>query len=402
MSVMKKMALCILLIAAIPACQKPLFDSSSRESQGGRRISPPASAQDSTEAGLTVYATAIVFPDSTDWRAGDTRAGKVILFKDGKAIGSLPAEDRPDPDRHRFMDGHLWTDVTDGTTTTILCDGAPLFSFPGQESMTGFLVADGSVHTLGQHPGGGFSYRIDGQEIYSSADGVAVGKAEDPDWEGGTLTRDDTGIYYAYSFPVHLQDGQVWEHRVMKGGEMIKLLPALAGGELLDIRVRDEKVYRLENRYGNICFLKGETIVPINIPVYTQSVRLVWVDGEMQVRGYSRYRSTSVHWIMGGDGFHYAQVTDVNHLFHLFASEGKTAYVVLNPDESVAKAACGETEEEFPPATYRLKTRRCAAYKKGVLALALTNEVSNEHLLVVDGQHISSRFNGYFTGIYIY
>ena len=61
----------------------------------------------------------------------------------------------------RIREGHLYTDNLDGTETVIRRDGEELFRYPGRESLRGFLLVGGKVHTLGQNlDGDGFAYRI--------------------------------------------------------------------------------------------------------------------------------------------------------------------------------------------------------------------------------------------------
>lgn len=336
------MPLLLLLLTAF-SCKKPLFDTASREAATAGRASP---TRETSEPEGRFYATAIVFPDTVDWRQGHSHDAKVVLWRDGKPVGSVPVGDKADPDKHLFQNGHLWTWDTTPSITSVYCDGSPAFGLLGEETFVGFLVADGAVHTLGQRAGGGFSYCVDGQTVFSSPTGVVLGQLDDPDWEGGALCADATGVYYAYGFPVQLPAGPVWEYRVMKGGELISLLPALAGGEMYDIRVREGVIYRLEERYGTMCLLKGEELTALSLPEDSRAPHLVWADGAMQVKGY---------------------------------------------DEQVSA--------RYP--SYRLYTHRCQVQRDGSVALALTSEASDEHLLVVDDEEISARFNGFFTGIYL-
>lgn len=358
--VMRKWILLLLLGAATAACEKPLFEESSRESQGNGRPARPAPYVDTLEAGVKVYATSVVFPDSVDWRAGNTHDAKLVLWKDSTPFGSLPAGDRPDPLRHRVLGGHLWTDDTDGNQTTVSCDGEPFFSFPGEELFSGFVVADGHVHTLGQHPGGGFSYRVDGEEVFTSATGVPLGRTLDSDWEGGSLMKDGTDVYFAYRLPVEVQDGVFWEYRVMKGGEPLMMLPAIVGGEMLDIRVLDGMVYRLEQRYERLVLFKGQDILPLLVPTQLQAPRLVVSGGHMRVK--------------------------VNYDGNWLVFDSAGIY---------------DRYSATLPESYRLYTQRCEARREGIFARALTNTSTGEHLLVVDEEQTPVRFNGYFTGIYI-
>ena len=350
----------LMLFLTVSACKIPLFDTSGRESSIPSRTRPP---RDTSALSAHFYATALVFPDEADWRGGDTRDAKIVLWQDGKPVGSVPAGDRPDPDAHHFQDGHLWTWKSVNAVISVFCDGSPAFGLLGEETIVGFLVVDGAVHTLGQRAGGGFDYCVDGQTVFSSPSGVVLGRLDDPDWTGGALSGDPTGVYYAYSLPVQLPDGPVWEYRVMKGGDLLSMIPAIAGGEMYDIRVREGVIYRLEERYGTMCLLKGEDLSALPLPENCRGPHLVWTGEEMLVKG--RNPSETLFWTLGADGIR------------------------------------SQTEVSCPPGVYRLYTRRCLACEENTMAMALTNELTDTHLQVINEEEYPSRFNGYYTGIYL-
>lgn len=397
------MTLLLLLLSATFACKQPLFDKLERDAPVADRTPQPPLARDTTQAGIKVHATAIVFPDSVDWRAGDTRAAKLVLFQNENALGSLPIEGYPDPDKHRFQDGHLWTFSGDGSRTTISCDGSPLFTYAGEETLVGFLVADGKVHTLGQRAGGGFSYRADGQEVFSSAVGTVLGTSARPEREGGTLTLDGSDICYAYALPVQgADDESLWEYRVMRGAEMLKSIPALSGVQLYDLCVHKGEVYRLEYRYGHVCLLRGESLTPLDIPAESHSLRLTVIDGEVLVKGCHYDGWDGYYWIRDTEQVRYQYYARWRYLYNLFADDGEMAAIVLDLDNCVVKVVRGEMEVDLDFETHRLHTPRCVAYKNGTIALALTGDVDyNENILLINDRKVPVPFNGYFTGIYI-
>ena len=397
------MTLLLLLLSATFACKQPLFDKLERDAPVADRTPQPPLNRDTTRARIKVHATAIVFPDSVDWRAGDTRAAKLVLFQNENALGSLPIEGHPDPDKHRFQDGHLWTFSGDGSRTTISCDGSPLFTYAGEETLVGFLVADGKVHTLGQHAGGGFCYRVDGQEVFSSALGTVLGTSARPEREGGTLTLDGSDICYAYALPVQgADDESLWEYRVMRGAELLKTIPAISGVKLYDILVHQGEVFRLEYRYGQVCLLKGETLTPLGLPEGSRSLRLVSVDGEILVKGCHDEGWDSYYWMRDADSLRYQYYARWRHLYDIYADKGEMAAVEMDLDDCVVKVVRGAMEVKLDWETYRLHTSRCVAYRNGIIALAFTGDVDyNENTLLINEELIPVPFNGYFTSIYI-
>ena len=400
---MRKLTLLALLLPAFLACEKPLFDTPAREAPDTDRSTPPPSAPDTLKTEDNVFVTAIVFPDSVDWRAGDTRGGKLVLFNNDKAIGSLPALDRPDSDWHCYMDGHLWTYCANGTGTTVSCDGSPLFSIPDQETLVGFWVAEGVVHTLGQHAGGGFSYRVDGQEAFSSPVGTVLGTSASPEREGGALFCDGTEICYAYALPIRGNDDELlWEYRVMRGAQMLKSIPALSGVQLYDLCVHEGEVYRLEYRYGRVCLLRGETLMPVDVPEESRSLRLAVINGEVLIKGCHYDGWDGYYWIRDTEQVRYQYYARWRYLYNLFADDGEMAAIVLDLDDCVVKVVRGEMVVDLDFETHRLHTPRCVAYKNGTIALALTGDVDyNENILLINDRKVPVPFNGYFTGIYI-
>ena len=397
---MKKKTLLLLLFPALFACEKPLFDTHVRDVPDSVRTNPPLSARDTTaKTEPSVFATAFVFPDSVDWRSGDMREGKLVLFQNGKALGSLPAGERPDPASHCFADGHLWTFTTDGASTTVSRDGGEFFSFPGQESLAGLLVSGGHVHTLGQHPGGGFCYRVDGEEVFSSAQGMVLGASAGQE----ALLQDGADVCYTYALPVQGADDQtLWEYRVMRGARILKTIPPLTGVRIYDILVHKGVVYRLENRYGDFCLMKGEEPVPLPLPLTCRSLHLTLCDGEVRIKGFHHKGVEHYGWIRDPETVYYEYHARWRHIYDILSEEGECCVIVQDYDDYVVKVIRDTMEVTFPFVTYRLHTPRCVAYRNGMVALALIgDQADTENMIIINDRQISVPFNGYFTGIYI-
>lgn len=399
--IMRKLFYFLLLVAALFSCERPLFDIVSREGTGGSRT-PPPSPPDTLLRYRNVYSTAIVFPDSVNWRKGQSEGARLVLFKNTEPVRMLEADNPPQPDRHTFQEGHLWTHFTDGAQTTISCDGNVFFVYPGEEAPLGFLVVGGEVHTLGQYPGGGFAYRVNGQEVFSSPQGMVLSWSANPDWEGGALSQDATGVYYSYALPVKNEESQIWEYRVMKGGEIRKMIPAVAGSKLHDIRVLDGVVYRLEYRYARMCLIQDETLTPLTLPEGAHDMRLTPVDGTMGIKGFHEENHYIHSWIRNADSLLYHHSMLYRRQGEIFGREKEQAVVILDGEDCVVQAMRDTVCVNLPNESYRLHTPRCVQYRKGTLALALTGDTgSEENLLLINDRKWAMPFNGYFTGIYI-
>lgn len=398
---MRKIFIITTLLPALLACNPPLFDQSSREQPDSGRT-PPPSLRDTTQKEPDVYVTAIMFPDSVNWRKGGTEGATLVLLKNAQVVMSLPAGPRPRADNHCYQDGHLWVNDTDGFQTTVSCDGSTLFAYPGEEQMPGFLIDNGQVHTLGQKPGGGFCYRIDGMEAFTSREGIVLGEADDPDWPGGALMRDTSGVHFTYGISHQSADAEVWEYRIMNGTDIRKELTMPAGGKLFDVRVHDGKLYRLEWRYGRYCLIVDEVLTPLPAEGAQQGLKLLTVNGNIMVKGFEIQNRELVCWLQGADTLRYEYGYPRLPVGDLLIEGDRQYALVMDGEDCVLLIYRGEEFiARFPPETYGLHTQRSIALRKGILALALTHDDADENLLWVNGKEYPLRFNGYFTGVYI-
>ncbi|MBO4634192.1 MAG: hypothetical protein J5669_02335 [Bacteroidales bacterium] len=404
---------CFGLLLALVSCQIPLFDDRPRWKQNLRQ---DASVQvlDAADTVILdkplepgVYVTALCFPDWANWREGDYRGAQAVLFRDSVKVLSVPAGDRPDADRLRLWGGHLWTQQVQGGETLLLCDGEERIRYPGDERLRGFLVADGAVHTLEQHAGGeGCCYRINGVEVFSSAQGVVMGSLGDREWEGGALMRDSTGVYYVYGIPFRQGEAQSWEYRVMRGAQTVKLIPAHAPeGWIYDIRVLDGTVWRCERRDSSsqsLCLVKEDLYMKLDIGAGEQvrSAKLIPLqDGEMGIKGVSRMSADGMVWVRTQNGLQCSVPRPDIQAFYY--SGGALSFVASLSNGLVSSLFSNQVSIPVEAGVYSLLGERCAHFRDGVFAAALTNAGSEEHLLLVNQERIPFTFNGFFTSLWI-
>lgn len=391
---MRKWILLFLFSGTLVSCRKPLFDpprhtynpgrGKQESAREGEEPPPPASSHE-------VWQTALCFPDSVEWRKGYTEGAGLLLLKSGIPQKVLPAGPQVTADHHRFQAGHLWSDYTDGFSTVVCCDGEERFRFAGEEHLQGFTVLDGAVHTLGQFPGGGFCYRIDGQPVFTDNAGSLLGRATDPDWPGGAFSD---GTYYTYSVPIMLNGQPAREYKVMHGGNLVKVLPPQNGIQVLDVRVLGTQVFRLEKRGAQLYFASDKKLQ--TIPAGGQS--LVKVDEEILVKGYTKGKPNQ-YWMRGMTGLRYCFQSN-REIQSLFVDKRLKAAIVLDSEGCVLIADVEDELTTFPAETYVLKMERCAAFRDDCFALALTADYGNEHLVQIGDKAVPVQFNGYFTGIY--
>jgi len=390
------------------SCQKPLFDTPPRWLRERPRNNVKLPEPDSSAMDLPprpgVYVTAIRFPEWADWRSGDFREAEALLLRDSVIIATAPAGPRPDPDRIRQWDGHLWTDIADAGTTTIYKDGKEFLSFEGEELFRGFLIENGNIHTLGQRPGGGgLCYRINGEEVFSSSAGSVLGSPSDREWEGGALTRDTTGVYFTYSIPVKKSGSLSYEYHVMKGADEIMCVsPSAGGGAIYDIRVRDGTVFRSERRNSgsqSLCLVMNDMFLSIDVgpeeDIHT--CKLVRYKGEMAIKGYSDV-DKPFHWIRFRNG---NSITDSTPFIYDLYYDGYMTAVVTVQGGLVSMILKDHRFHTVEPMKYRMTSSRCADLKEGFFAVALSRAEGSNHMLSLNGEQVFIPFNGYFTSLKI-
>ena len=142
------------------------------------------SSESSTVFNNTTYVTAFDYADDYDWwynpEKGSVRCS-LVVYTNGKPTLKVPVGDMyhvsDDPDMHRMIDGHLYTDYATDTETIIKKDGKPYVSFEGRESILAMAVHADSLYTLGQKRNGkGFTYRVNGRVILEKNNAYSFGK----------------------------------------------------------------------------------------------------------------------------------------------------------------------------------------------------------------------------------
>lgn len=391
----------LLLLAAVLAvsCTRELFHTVFRPLTGRPPKRAPAPVV--LPEGASVWATAVVFHDTTDWRAGENGGARLLLFKNGERADSLSGKNFLQPQQHRFREGHLWTHTTDGARSGIARDGEPYLSFEGEESPVGFLLQNGHVHTLGQRPGGGCCYRIDGRAVFTSAQGLVLGSGSDPDWEGGALCADGNGVFFTIGFAQQSADAPVWEYRLMRGGDIWKVITPPAGAQLFAVRVSGGHSYRLERRYDRNCLIEEEEIRVLQARGEQTGLELVPCDGGIAAIGNTLLGPARMGWLEQAGGRYFQYLHSGGGRLRLWVKDGVMTKLFWDVEDCVSGAESENWSVSFPRGAYRLQHGRCALFHDGILALALTAAEGDAQLIWVGGNAREMRFNGYFTGIYI-
>lgn len=167
------------------------------------------------------YVTALDYRDGYDWRS-DQEKGKVkcslVMFADGIPVLKIPVGDMwqvsSDPMRHRVLDGHLYTDFTDGTITVVKRDGRVLHTYDAAEEVEQAMLHEGQLHTLCRpREGDGFRYRIDGRVVLSRDSGSPMGNMR---------MSGDTAVF-CFSQLISTAQGKKDSYYISKGGKVSKI-----------------------------------------------------------------------------------------------------------------------------------------------------------------------------------
>lgn len=192
--------------------------------------------------GQVSYVTVVDYPDGYDWRSdpgGTEAACSLAVFADGVPVLRVPVgeshQTSADPQRHRVIGGHLYTDWTDGTVTVIKMDGREMFRYDASETVERMLVLDGEIHSLNVSYGGGFTYRVNGKEVIRRDDARSFGH----------LDLREGRVCFCFSRPVNGASGVVERYYSVTDGtvEMLEL-----NGLVHDVRHYDDGVYALVSK----------------------------------------------------------------------------------------------------------------------------------------------------------
>lgn len=185
--------------------------------------------------GEVCYLTAFTYPDGYDWRTGldnGSVSGFITVFAATTPVLRIPVGDRhevsSDPQRHRVIGGHLYTDWSDPSGTVIKKDGKTVVRYPEPETVVKMLVHDGKIHTLNRPDAKeGFTYRVDGEKVLERNDAVLYPHLD--------LTEDR--VRFCFSRLVTESSGTVSRHYTVLDGivEMVDI-----EGDVLDIKAYGE------------------------------------------------------------------------------------------------------------------------------------------------------------------
>ncbi len=397
--VMKKYILFV-IFAVVVGCEH--VDVMVNRPQRGDVWVRPGLDMDSLAAeNSVVYVTAMEYLDSYDWTT-DKEKGSVkcslAVYADGNLIMKVPVGDSyeisSDPDSHRIVNGHLYTDYTSDNETVIKRDGDEFIRYSGREIICGLVESKGDVYTLGHNMDYlGFSYRKNGDVIIERRRGLSF----------GSLRMVGDSLFFAFKEPVSTSEG-VYERYY-----------AVLNGEVSQVAVRDDIVC-----VWDVACFKGEisylaTLIGIPFPVLFSggdmqammlpkeanilSCSLLYDDKALYAEGLvkvARQGTASCIWRNDGEiCFWSGDMT-----FSSFCINDGGAHCVLNPSPPYDTGVIFRSGESFAsPPGYMSIGSRTVAVAKGILYVGLSSQTGIHPILWRDGKFVPLQINGYITTV---
>lgn len=366
---------------------------------------PPEETQD------TLYITGVEYPAGYDW-VKDVEYGTVAcsLFveKEGKRVLEVPVgyfyQTASDPDMHRLVGGHLYTDFSSDTETVIKKDGRTLFRYPGREMILSFFVSDsGDVYTVGESRSGdrGFVMRRNGEAVLETGSGYPVSEIMDAD---GTVCL----VYRSLSSGDMSGRGGYY---IFRDGVQEPLEAAGEGCEVTDAAyARDGLCYVAEcpgksMQDGYVALITGTGTYPLESGMYgTPSGCKILCDGkDICISGYCRRHD--------GGGYIYAAWDSSGRMLYSLSPGVYPYYSFVDHGDVydlVSAASSFDMTVCYKNGALLYTYGRGAAFYSSIPSVMLRGslytvfsdrESSGCPSLAVGGEIAGRPFNGYFTGV---
>lgn len=244
----------MLFAAAVCSCGLVEIGGTSDEKKHNVWIAPGYGTEKPGNSVKTrCYITGFDYPEGYDWKA-DLQAGSVkcslVVFSDMAPVMKVPVgeqyETSWEPDMHRIIGGHLYTDWSGDRETVIKKDGRLLFRYEGREMICGMVPDGDDLYLLGQNrSGSGFCYRKNGEPVFEKKTGYVL----------GSLRQTSQGTGFAYCEPIVSDKGNVYRYYFVLDG--------VAG----QVAVREDvkKIWDVIMHDGQVCFIAD--LVGVNTPV---------------------------------------------------------------------------------------------------------------------------------------
>lgn len=359
----------------------------------------PAVSLPSASKSVT-YVTAFDYPGNYDWMVDPDRGEvkcSLVVFKEGIPILKVPVGDEycvgPDPDMHRIVDGHLYTDFSTDEKTIIKKDGKILIEYPGSEMICDFQVLNDDVHTLGySRTGSGFSYRVNGTAVLERDSGYTFER----------IFVEDSIVSIAFSEQISSVDGVLERYYKMSGGKVSQVALREDVKKVWDIIFyRGEVIYLASVTGLSMPVLvteKGMTALSIPSSMALISCKINALDTGICIEGVLSNAKQLQCALWDEKGKH--NLFPLGMTFSAFCLEDNALHCTLNPASGMGAGLIYRGGETFAmPLGYSCMSRHAVNFSSGMLYVGLSSNLRGKPMLWVDGQTTELEVNGYISSI---
>ena len=388
----------IMMIAAVAmtACSLSEMKPGSRPPRDDAWKNPSSGKDDSDVERRICYITAFDYPKDYNWRS-DTQTGAVkcslTVFADGVPAMKIPVGEEymvsSDPDMHRIIDGHLYTDFTTDSETVIKKDGKEIFRYDGREMIADMTVTQDHIYTLGiSRNRTGFSLRRDGNIELKKTSGRAIGR----------IHRKDSSVCFFFSEVITSPDGNIeryWQY---------------SDGNERQVAVREDirKVWDITLHNGQICYVaqmtgigapvlvNGAQMKTLNTPPGAKiiSCTLFPIGGSIGVEAVCTTDGATFYSELWIDAQSYHRFTS-GHTVSGLCTWDKGIYCILNSNMETGGGIfrCGEIMNA--PSGYIMMGNNPICVTDGILNIGLSSLNGGKPIVWKDGEVTELDINGF-------
>jgi hypothetical protein len=347
------------------------------------------------------YVTLMSYPDGYDWRA-DRQKGSVkcslVVLANGLPMMKVPVGDEheisSDPDMHRVIDGHLYTDYSTDSETVIKKDGRLLFRYLGKEHIFGMLVDSSGVYTLGHsRDGAGFTYRRNGEILLERAEGRSFGR----------LYRDGDDICFAFSEQVASSAEEIERYYHVRNGEVSQVALREDVKKVWCVTSDDGVIYYVADIIGvdDPVVFAGSSMTVLDMPESASMAgcRILADSGVVCVEGVSVAQGRPLSAFVWTAAMEYYAFKTGLTMSSINCSGG-SVFCVLN---SLSSSICGQVYLNgtivSTPFNYISMSSRTAVMADGILHVGLSSKSGAKPQIWKDGKLEKLDYNGYICSV---
>ena len=392
---MKETAIC--LLCCLTACGMADLGQGFHSNSDGIWVGPNV-----PDPSNVCYLTAVDYPPGYDWRSdpGDGSVkSNLMLFADGIPVLKIPVGKEymvsSDQQRHRVLDGHLYTDYTDSVHTVVKKDGRLLYSYDCAETVDLMLVRKGKAHTLCTPlAGGGFRYRVDGQLMLERSTGQYYSQF--------TILGDT--VCFFFSQKIMTEGGLKENTYCVKDGKVSKMDFGSDVSKVWDVTLRNGKVYAVvsyEDGTGPV-LLNGDKKEIVNYFLSQNMMYCRFMDSERVcvnarcIYATSNYMSDFL-WFEDAFWHLYRTAQPLSCIY----VDDDSFNATINPEGSWLGLIFKGTRVHDMPEGYFVRGRNPMVKKDSLLMVGLTSKTGGPPLVWIDESLDTLDVNGYITGMAI-